>query len=340
MIGHHFDKEHKIGYVLSGEQFPADQLVVYAAAAEKVGFDLVWASDHFQPWQDNEGHSSFAWATLAAATQRTERMILGTGVTCPTYRYHPSIVAEAFATLGILAPGRIFLGVGTGEALNEAASGAGWGSYPERAERMAEALQIIRKFWTGEWISHQGKHWTIEKAKLYDIPSQPVPIWVAANGPKSARLAGQYGDGWITTMVALQDKETRKAFEEGAREAGKDPKKLEIVLESFAVVGSEDEAKTGARRWRFLNKAWEPGYLSNPDPVDIQRKAEAEVSLDEAIKGWAIGTEAEPHLNSLREMFDAGATTVLVHSPQKDQLGFLDWYGHNVLPRMVRANTP
>lgn len=336
----YFDKEQKIGYVLSSEQFPADQLVVYAAAAEKVGFDLAWSSDHFQPWQDNEGHSSFAWATLAAASQRTEKMILGTGVTCPSYRYHPSIVAEAFATLGILAPGRVFLGVGTGEALNEAAAGAGWGAYPERAERLVEALQIIRKLWSGDWITHKGQHWVIEKARLYDIPKSPVPIWIAANGPKSARLAGQYGDGWITTMTALQDKQIRKAFEEGAREAGKDPTRLEIVLESFAVVGSKEHAKEGAKRWRFLSKAWEPRFLSNPDPVSIQQRARAEIPLAEAIKDWTVGAEPEVHLKALKKMFEAGATTVLVHSPQKDQIGFLDWYGRNVLPAMARTNVP
>lgn len=264
-------------------------------------------------------------------------MILGTGVTCPTYRYHPSIVAEAFATLGILAPGRVFLGVGTGEALNEEASGAGWGAYPERAERLAEAVQIIRKLWSGDWISHKGKHWTIDKAKLYDVPQQPVPIWIAANGPKSARLAGELGDGWITTLVALQDSQTRQAFEDGARSAGKDPSKLEIVLESFAVAGSQDEALEGAKKWRFLNKAWESGYVTNPDPVAIQKRAEAEVPLEEAIKDWAIGKEPDVHLKALRKMFAAGATTVLVHSPQTDQMSFLDWYGRNVLPGMAKA---
>lgn len=327
----------KIGFVLSGEQFRADRLVDYGAAAEKARFDIAWASDHFQPWQDNEGHSSFAWATLAAVTQRTERMILGTGVTCPTYRYHPSVVAEAFATLAILAPGRVFLGVGTGEALNEQAAGADWGAYPERAERMAEALQIIRKLWSGDWISHRGKHWQIEKARLYDVPKTPVPIWVAANGPKSARLAGLYGDGWITTPDALQDDETRKAFEQGARAAGKDASKMEIVLESFAVVGSEDEAREGAKKWRFLNNAWEPGYLTNPDPRSIQRKAEAEIPLEEVYKDWPVSLNPEVHLHSLRKMLEMGATTVFVHSPQANQLGFIDWYGKHVLPSMSMA---
>jgi TAT-translocated FGD2 family F420-dependent dehydrogenase len=325
---------------MSGEQFPPDQLVEYGGAAEKAGFDIAWASDHFQPWQDNEGHSSFAWATLAAVTQRTSEMILGTGVTCPTYRYHPSIVAEAFATLGVLAPGRVFLGVGTGEALNEEASGAGWGPYAERAAKLSEALEIIRALWTGEWVSYQGQHWTIEKAKLYTLPAQPVPIWVAGNGPQSARLAGLHGDGWITTTKALQEPGVREAFEQGAREAGRDPGELEIVLESFAVAGSEEEAREGAQLWRFLNKAWEPGFLTNPDPEDIQRRAEEQVPLDEAYKEWPVGTDPEVHLKALNKLFEMGATTVFVHSPQKDQKAFIAWYGKNVLARWGKAAQP
>ena len=325
---------------MSGEQFRADHLVEYGAAAEKAGFDIAWASDHFQPWQDNQGHSSFAWATLAAVTQRTNRMILGTGVTCPSYRYQPSIVAEAFATLSILAPGRVFLGVGTGEAMNEQASGAAdWAAYPERAERMAEAIEIIRKLWTGEWVQHEGKHWTIPKAKLYDVPSRPVPIWVAANGPISARLAGRHGDGWITTTTALDDEETYQAFEEGAREAGKDPGAIEIVLETFAVVGSEDEATAGAKKWRFLQKAWEPGFLDNPDPVSIQKNAEEQIPLDEVTKEWPIGTDPEVHVNALRELFAKGASTLFIHSPQPDQKAFVEWYGKHVLPHFSQAKS-
>lgn len=331
-----FEKRPKIGFVMSGEQFPPDQLVEYGEAAEKAGFDIAWASDHFQPWQHNQGHSSFAWATLAAVTQRTSKMILGTGVTCPTYRYHPSIVAEAFATLGILAPGRVFLGVGTGEALNEEAAGADWGDYEERASRMEEALQLITRLWTGEEVSFQGEHWQIDKARLYDVPRQRVPVWIAANGPKSARLAGLYGDGWITTPDALGDEEIRAAFEAGAREVKKDPASFEIVLESFAVAGSVEEAKEGAKLWRFIKKAWEPGYLDNPDPVDIQRRGETQISLEEVIKDWSVGTDPDVHLKSLRKMLDSGATTIFVHSPQKDQRAFIEWFGSEVLPRVSK----
>lgn len=322
----------RVGYVMSSEQFKADQLVRFAEAADRAGFETSWNSDHFQPWQENEGHSSFAWATLAAVSQRTSRMHFGTGVTCPTYRYRPAVVAEAFATLATLAPGRVFLGVGTGEALNEQASGSGWGHYRERADRLAEAVQIIRKMWTGETISFHGKYYTIDKARLYDVPSQPVPIYIAASGPQSARLAGKFGDGWITDAKTLTNPDTRKAFEDGAREAGKDPASLEIIVESFVVAGTREEAARGAELWRFIKKAWQPGYFNNPDPVDIQRRAEREIELSDVYKDWPVGTDPAIHIRALQRMFDAGAGTVMVHSPQPDQLAFIDWYAKNVLP--------
>lgn len=326
----------RIGYVLSSEQFPVSRLVTLARTADLAGFPIAWTSDHFQPWQPNEGHSSFAWATLAAASQVTARLALGTGVTCPIYRYNPAVVAEAFATLGQLAPGRIFLGVGSGEALNEQASGAGWGPYEERAARLAEALTIIRELWKGDTVNYAGQFWTLEAARLYDLPSHPVPLYVAANGPHSARLAGQFGDGWITTAKCLQDPECKEAFEEGARAAGKDPAQLEIILETFAVLGTRDEALKGAELWRFIKKPWAPGYLDNPDPADIQRRAEAEITLEEVIADWLVGGQPE-HVEGLQKLFDLGATTVFAHSPQPDQAAFIEWYARKVLPEFGGA---
>src|SRR5687768_7663492 len=158
---------------------------------------MVWTSDHFHPWQDNQGHAGHAWILLAAIGQRTERIPFGTGVTCPTYRNNPAVVAQAFASLGILNPGRVFLGIGAGEALNEEASGGGWGEYEERAERMEEAVQIIKQLWAGDWMNFNGQHYQIPRARLFDVPQTPVPLYMAASGPNSVELAGQYGDGWI-----------------------------------------------------------------------------------------------------------------------------------------------
>lgn len=155
-----------MNFVLAHEEFPVPQLVEYGAAAEQAGFEGIWTSDHFQPWQPNEGHSGQAWVTLAALTQRTTRLIMGTGVTTPTFKYRPAIVAAAWASLNLLAPGRFFLGLGTGENFNEAASGGGWGLYPERAARLVEAVRIIRRLWTGEHVTYNGQYWQVD-ARLY-----------------------------------------------------------------------------------------------------------------------------------------------------------------------------
>lgn len=329
----------RIGFVLSSEQFPIEQLVEYGVAASNAGFGLAWVSDHFQPWQTNQEHSSHAWVTLAALTQRAPALTMGTGVTCPTFRYNPAIVAESFASLARLAPGKIFLGVGTGEALNEEAAGAGWAPYPERAERLAEALQIIRKLWSGEFVAHQGTFWTLEKARLFDVPATPVPIYVAAGGPKSARLAGEYGDGWVADSGALANQAAHQAFQEAARSAGKELKNLEIITEMFAVAGNEDEARVGAEKWRFLQKAWKPGYLTNPDPDSIQANAEREIPLEEVYESWPVGKDAGVHIEALEKLFQQGATTVMVHSPQEDQPAFIAWYGEHVLPHFAGPAT-
>jgi TAT-translocated FGD2 family F420-dependent dehydrogenase len=212
----------QVGYVLSHEQFPVPQLVELAAAAEDAGFDRLWTSDHFHPWMDNQGHSGHAWLTLAAISQRV-RLPFGTGVTCPTFRYRPAIVAQAFATLSALAPGRVFLGVGSGEAINEQATTGTWAPYAERAERLIEAIGIIRGLWTGDWISSEGRYYQVPNAKLYDPPPQPIPLFVAAGGTKSMRLTGRYGDGLISDARRAVMPEMRGAFEDGAREAGRDP---------------------------------------------------------------------------------------------------------------------
>ena len=212
-----------VGFVLSHEQFPANQLVEFAPQAEAAGFDALSTSDHFQPWQANEGHVGMAWVTLAAVGQRTQRVPFGTGVTCPSYRYNPAIVAEAFATLGLLYPGRVFLGVGTGEALNEVTAGGGWGHYRERADRLIEAVQVIRALWTGETVNFTGRHFAVKNARLYDLPSTPVPIYIAAEGPKSARLAGEHGDGLITDSKSAVMPEIRQAFEDGSPVGGQRP---------------------------------------------------------------------------------------------------------------------
>jgi alkanesulfonate monooxygenase SsuD/methylene tetrahydromethanopterin reductase-like flavin-dependent oxidoreductase (luciferase family) len=190
-------KKGLLGFMLGHEQFPLPQLVDIGVAAEQAGFDLLATSDHLQPWQANEGHSGEAWVTMGALGQRTRRAWMGTTVTCPTFRYHPAVIAEAFASLSLLYPGRIFLGLGSGEALNEQAAVGTWPKWQERSERLIEATDIIRRLWTGQQIVHKGKYYDVN-CKLYDQPTKSIPILMAANGPKAMRRAGQYADGLIT----------------------------------------------------------------------------------------------------------------------------------------------
>ena len=326
-----------IGFALMHEQFPVPQLVEWGALAEQAGFDAVWTSDHFQPWQENEGHCGFAWVTLAAIGQRTQRILMGTGVTCPSYRYRPQIVAEGFASLGLLYPGRVFLGVGAGEALNEIPGGGGWGPYRERAERMEEAVALIRRLWTGEWISFQGRYYPVEQARLYDVPAKPVPIYVAASGPKSMPLAGKIGDGLITDAQRAIKPELRQAFEQGARQAGKNPASMPVLAQLDVVVGNRQEAERWAQLWRFMPKSWEL-YVNDPDPRSIQRRAEQDIPLEQVYAQWPVSPDPEPHVQALQKLIDGGVTHIFIHSPQPDQAKVISFYGEQVLPRL--STTP
>ncbi|MDQ0377315.1 F420-dependent hydroxymycolic acid dehydrogenase [Amycolatopsis thermophila] len=316
-----------VGLVLSHEQFPTARLLDFARQAEDAGFSFVWASDHLQPWQDDQGHSMFPWLTLALVGERTRRLAFGSGVTCPSYRHHPSEVAQAFASLELLAPGRTFLGVGTGEAVNEQAGTGQYGRYAERHDRLAEAIELIRRLWTGERVTFRGRFFTTDQLKLYDLPSKPPPVYVAAQGPKSARLAGRYGDGWITQAGASLDPALRNAFAEGARAAGKNPDAMPKWAELFAVAGDQREIDLAAARWRFTVK---PADLPNPEA--IQEAAQA-TSLAEVASRWAVGTDPAVHVEAVRKLLDAGVTPVL-HFPQQDPGAAIEFYRTRVLPRL------
>ncbi len=323
----------QIGYVLSHEQFRQPELLEIGAAAEEAGFDMVWASDHIQPWQDNQGHSGHAWLTLAALGQRTRRVRLGTGVTCPTYRYHPAVVAHAFASLAVLSPGRVFLGVGSGEALNEQAATGQWGDYQERADRLVEAVALIRALWTGETISHRGAHYATEDLKLYDLPERPVPLYIAGGGEQSARLAGLHGDGLITDAESAVSPELRQAFADGARERGLDAGDLSVHAELFVYVGTAREAEPVARRWRFLPKAWSD-YVNVPDPREIDRRAQREVPLPDVLRMWTVSPDPAAHAQRLQELIDGGVTHIYVHAGNQDQPRAIRFYRDEVLPRV------
>ena len=319
-----------VAFTLSHEQFPVPELVKLGAAAENAGFDMVATSDHFQPWQANERHSGLAWATLAALGQKTQHVWMGTAVTCPTLRYNPAVVAEAFATLSNLTPGRIFLGMGSGEALNEQAATGQWPKWSERWDRLAEAVDIIRQLWTGNELHHKGAHYTVD-AKLYDPPAQPIPLLLAANGKKAMKLSGTHGDGLITDPQTW--KQHKSEWESGAKAAGKNPASMPVFIESFVVVGDKADAEYPAKQWNFIPKAFK-GYQNIPDPVEIERRAAAELPLPKVYGDWTVSTDPEVHVQSIKKLFDSGVTIVNVHSGQVDQQKVIDFYGREVLPRL------
>ncbi|ORV62858.1 F420-dependent hydroxymycolic acid dehydrogenase [Mycobacterium europaeum] len=316
-----------VGVVLSHEQFRTDQLVAQARAAEQAGFQHVWASDHIQPWQDNEGHSMFPWLTLALVGNATSSIAFGTGVTCPTYRYHPTVVAQAFASLAVLYPGRVFLGVGTGERLNEQAATNAFGKYTERHDRLVEAIILIRQLWSGSRTSFAGRYFQTNALKLYDTPPTPPPIFVAASGPKSATMAGQYGDGWIGQARDVTNSTLLAAFDAGARAAGRDPGSMGKRAEMFAVVGDSAEATAAADLWRFT-----AGAVDQPNPVEIQRAAQVN-PIDKVLANWTVGTDPAPHIKAVQAILDAGAVPFM-HFPQANPLTAIEFYRTNVLPKL------
>jgi TAT-translocated FGD2 family F420-dependent dehydrogenase len=324
-----------LAFTLSHEQFPAPQLVRFGAAAERAGFDAVATSDHFQPWQADELHSGLAWVTLGALGQQTQHIWMGTAVTCPTLRYNPAVVAEAFATLSLLSPGRIFLGMGSGEALNEQAATGSWPSWRERWDRLIEATALIRQLWTGQPVQHKGTYYTVN-GKLFDPPARPIPLLLAANGPRAMKLSGQHGDGLITDPQTWKQHKTE--WESGARAAGKDPAAMPVFVESFVVVGDESEARLPAKLWNFIPKAFK-GYHNIPDPAEIERRAAAELPLPKVYGDWTVSRDPAVHIKAISELFASGVTTVNIHSAQADQQKVIEFYGREVLPK-IRAHAP
>jgi TAT-translocated FGD2 family F420-dependent dehydrogenase len=319
--------------MLAHEQFAAPQLVEIGVAAARAGFGLLATSDHFQPWQANEAHVGEAWVTLGALGGATRPAWIGTTVTCPILRYQPAVVAEAFATLAQFNPGRVFLGVGSGEALNEQAATGTWPGWEERWERLVEAVAIIRALWTGERVSRRGKYYTVD-ARLCDPPRQPIPLLTAANGKKSMKRAGQHGDGLITDPLTW--KRFRSDWEDGARAAGKDPRDMPVLVEHWVVVGDRQEAANAAALWRFLPKAFKK-YYNIADPATIEKAADTELSLDQVYGQWTVGTDPQVHLAAVRALFDSGVTIVNLHSGQPDQKKVIDFYSRSVLPELGRA---
>lgn len=306
----------QFGLKLMAEQYGPRELVRQAVRAEEAGLDFVEISDHFHPWLDSQGHSPFAWSVLAAIAERTERIRLGTGVTCPTLRYHPALVAQASATVALLAQGRHFLGVGAGERLNEHVVGLGWPPVHIRHRMLEEALHVIRLLWSGGYHSFDGEHITLEDARVFDLPDTPPEIVVAAGGPRAAELAAEHGD-------ALFANEPRSDIAEVyARAGGGGARYNEVPL---AVGPDQDEALRRAREMiRFAAGGWKV-MAELPNPVNFDA-ASAAVTVDDVAGMVSAGPDAAEHVAQVSRFAEAGYDRLALLNAGGDVDAFLDFY--------------
>jgi len=326
----------RIGYKASAEQFGPAELLDLARQAEDHGFEIVAISDHFQPWRHTTGHAPNALVWLGAAGQATERIGLGTSVLTPTLRYHPSIIAQAFGTLGDLFPGRVFLGVGTGESLNETpATGAAWPSGKERRLRLAESIEVIRRLWQEERVDFEGDFYRVSQATIYDRPEQPVPIFVAASGPLAAKLAGRVGDGFICTSGKDPQLylDLLAKVQEGASEAGRDPGALRRMIE---IKVSYDRDREQA----FANTHWWAALALTPeqkegveDPVEMERLADE--NLDKAHTRFICSDDPDEVAEAIGTYVALGFDELVFHAPGPDQERFLEQFSADVLPKLA-----
>jgi coenzyme F420-dependent glucose-6-phosphate dehydrogenase len=325
----------RIGYKASAEQFGPRELLDYSVQAEAHGFDIVAVSDHFQPWRHHGGHSPAAPAWLGALGQRTERVAMGTSVLTPTLRYHPAIVAQTFATLACLAPGRVFLGVGTGEAMNETpATGGMFPGRKERRLRLAEAVEIIRELWSDERVDFAGDYYRVERATIYDRPEEPVPIYIAASGPLAAKLAGRAGDGFICTSgkrPELYDELLGKV-EEGAAAAGRDAAAIRRMIEiKVSYDRDREHALRGCHWWAAL--ALTPEQKEGiEDPIEMERVADE--NLDKAHTRFIVSDDPDEVVEKIGTYLDLGFDELVLHAPGEDQARFLDQFAADVLPAL------
>jgi coenzyme F420-dependent glucose-6-phosphate dehydrogenase len=326
----------KLGYKASAEQFGPVELLEFARHAEQTGLEIVAISDHFQPWRHQDGHGPNALAWLGAATVATERAVLGTSVLTPTLRYHPSVIAQAFATLGLLAPGRVFLGVGSGEAMNETpVTGEAFPGRKERRLRLSEAIRLIRELWIEDRVDFEGDYYRTSKATIYDKPDDPVPIYVAASGPLAAKLAGRLGDGFICTSgkdPALYEELLGKVAE-GARAAGRDPADIRHMIEVKVSYDRDRERAVDNCRWWAALALTPEEKEGVEDPMEMERLADE--NADRAPTRFIVSNEPEEIAAGIRRYAELGFDELLLHAPGEDQARFLDQFDEDVLPLLT-----
>jgi coenzyme F420-dependent glucose-6-phosphate dehydrogenase len=325
----------RLGYKASAEQFAPRPLLDFAVEAERNGFDSVFVSDHFQPWRHSDGHAPFAFAWLAATGERTQRVMLGTSVVTPTFRYHPAIVAQAFGTLGSFNPGRMILGVGTGEHLNEGALGISWPDNKERFARLREAVKLIKMLWAEQSVTFDGDYYHTRNATIYDRPAEPIPIYVGAGGPLVAKYAGRAGDGLICTSgkgMELYSEQLLPAFAEGAAAAGRDGAALDKMIEVKVSYDTDRErAMEDTKIWAALALPAE-AKAEVDDPREMERLAREVEGV--AHRRWLVSSDPDEHLEQLRPYVELGFNHLVFHAPGNDQARFLKLYASQILPRI------
>lgn len=318
----------RYGYALSSEEHNPRDLVRNAALAEKAGFEFALISDHFHPWLDDQGHSPFVWTVLGGIARETKKLEIGTGVTAPIMRTHPAIIAHAAATTADMFEGRFFLGVGTGENLNEHILGDGWPIYEDRRAMLVEAIEVMRGLWDGDLFSYRGEYYTVENARLYTLPTEPVRIMVAAAGPESAELAAEMGDGFIG---AAPDEELIKSFRSSGGEGKPTFGKVTVCW-----------AKTEKQGTQTLHRIWRnggvPGALSQELPLPQHFELAAELVTPEMlVETMPVGPKVDRYLESIKQYVDAGFDSVYLHQVGPDQKGFFKFWRDELEPALEKT---
>jgi coenzyme F420-dependent glucose-6-phosphate dehydrogenase len=320
-----------LGFKASAEQFAPRELVEIAVAAEQHGMDTVTVSDHFQPWRHEGGHAPFALSWMAAVGERTTSITIGTSVITPTFRYNPAVLAQAFATMGVLYPGRIFLGVGSGEALNEIATGwrGEWPEFKERFARLKESVELMRRLWTEDRVTFDGEYYQTRDASIYDRPAESIPIYIAAGGPLVARYAGRVGDGFICTSGKGMDLYTEQLLPAVA-EANRDLDRMIEIKLSYDT--NEEAAKENTRFWAPLALSAQQ-KLDIHDPIEMEKAADA-LPIEQIASRWIVGSDPSQVVDQIAEYVHAGFNHLVFHAPGHDQRRFLELFENDLAPRL------
>lgn len=332
--------ELKLGYKASAEQFGPRELVELAVAAEAHGMDSATVSDHFQPWRHRGGHAPFSLAWMTAVGERTNRVTLGTSVLTPTFRYNPAVIAQAFATMACLYPDRVFLGVGTGEALNEIATGyeGQWPDFKERFARLRESVRLMRELWNGDRVDFDGQYYRLRGASIYDVPESGVPVYIAAGGPTVAKYAGRAGDGFICTSgkgAELYRDTLIPAVKEGAAGAGRSLDEIDKMIEiKISYDPDPDSALENTRFWAPLSLTPEQKH-SIGDPIEMEAAADA-LPIEQVAKRWIVTSDPDEAVEKVGQYVTWGLNHLVFHAPGHDQRRFLKLFEKDLAPRLRR----